>query len=241
MLFPNIFSHCTDFMMALWNEPHRDLWMSMVIHTSKAALPESVCFEGWIGVDVVMQPPLHRHVPVTHAMTDLHTEVSVVAVNILDGFEVVFLFSSGIRTREQSAVNTKIWTPKTPWYLVSNYWCILLYYSLKPYVDVPVVDSGSSSGFGQRLFWVTAQTCADTASLSSTPRCIKTHPKHEEHCDHVEKPGDREKDRERMILKVCYLFPPYHKRAGILLKELNLNNYWASAVFNLLWLHGKHL
>lgn len=55
-------------------------------------LPESVGFEGGIGVDVVMQPPLHCHVPVAHAMADLHTEVCVVAVNVLDGFEVVFLF-----------------------------------------------------------------------------------------------------------------------------------------------------
>lgn len=63
------------------------------------ALPESVGFEGGIGVDVVMQPPLHCHVPVTHAMSDLHTEVSVVAVNVLDGFEVIFLlFSCGIGT-----------------------------------------------------------------------------------------------------------------------------------------------
>ena len=44
-----------------------------------------------------MQPPLHRHVPVTHAVSDLHTEVSVVAVDVLDGSEVVFLFSGGLR------------------------------------------------------------------------------------------------------------------------------------------------
>lgn len=59
-------------------------------------LPESVGFEGGVGVDVVMQPPLHRHVPVAHAVSHLHTEVCVVAVNVLDGSEVIFLFCGGI-------------------------------------------------------------------------------------------------------------------------------------------------
>lgn len=68
-----------------------------LLHTKSLTVPESVGFEGRIGVDVVVQPPLHGHVPVTHAMSDLHTEVCVVAVNVLDGFEVVFLFSDGIR------------------------------------------------------------------------------------------------------------------------------------------------
>lgn len=57
------------------------------------AKPEGVGFEGGIGIDVMMQPPLHSHVPVAHAMSDFCAEVSVVAVDILDGFEVVFLFS----------------------------------------------------------------------------------------------------------------------------------------------------
>lgn len=55
--------------------------------------PECVGFERGIGIDVVMQPPLDGHVPVTHAVSDFHTEVSVVAVDVLDGFEVIFLFS----------------------------------------------------------------------------------------------------------------------------------------------------
>lgn len=105
---------------AFWcpNTPHRDSWMSLGIHACKIsrncctheALPESVGFEGGIGVDVVMQPPLHRHVPVTHAMSDLHTEVSVVAVDVLDGFEVIFLFGGGIRAGhkrgKQAGMNT---------------------------------------------------------------------------------------------------------------------------------------
>ena len=37
----------------------------------------------------MMQPPLHSHVPVAHPVTDLHTEVCVVAVNVLDGLEVI--------------------------------------------------------------------------------------------------------------------------------------------------------
>ena len=37
----------------------------------------------------MMQPPLHSHVPVTHPVADLHTEVCVVAVDVLDGLEVV--------------------------------------------------------------------------------------------------------------------------------------------------------
>lgn len=62
------------------------------------ALPKRVGFEGGIRVDVMMQPPLHSHVPVTQAVPNLHTEVSVVAVDVLDGSEVIFLFSGGIRT-----------------------------------------------------------------------------------------------------------------------------------------------
>lgn len=65
-------------------------------------LPQSVRLEGGILVDVVMQPPLHCHVPVAHPVTHFHTEVSVVAVNILYGFEVIFLLSAGIRTRQES-------------------------------------------------------------------------------------------------------------------------------------------
>lgn len=62
-----------------------------------------------------MQPPLHCHVPVTHAMSDLHTEVSVVTVDVLDGFEVIFLLRGGIKTGEKKekkpAFNTKNMKP----------------------------------------------------------------------------------------------------------------------------------
>lgn len=51
--------------------------------------PQCVSFEGRVRVDVVMQPPLYSHIPVAHPMADLHTEVCVVAINVLDGLEVV--------------------------------------------------------------------------------------------------------------------------------------------------------
>lgn len=53
--------------------------------------PQSVGPEGGVWVDVVMQPPLHAHVPVAHAMSHLYAEVSVVAVDVLNGSEVVQL------------------------------------------------------------------------------------------------------------------------------------------------------
>lgn len=57
-----------------------------------------------------MQPPLHRHVPVTHAVADLHAEVGVVAVDALDGSEVVLVFSRGVgagnRVSRESLVST---------------------------------------------------------------------------------------------------------------------------------------
>lgn len=65
--------------------------------TKKEASPECVGAEGRVGVDVVMQPPLHRHVPVAHAVADLHAEVGVVAVDVLDGSEVVPVLSSRVR------------------------------------------------------------------------------------------------------------------------------------------------
>lgn len=49
----------------------------------------------------MMQPPLNRHVPITHAVTDFHAEVGVVAVNVLDSFEVIFLFGVRIRTTNE--------------------------------------------------------------------------------------------------------------------------------------------
>lgn len=61
------------------------------------ASPQSVGAEGGVGVDVVMQPPLHRHVPVAHAVSHLHAEVGVVAVDVLNGSEVVRLRCGRIR------------------------------------------------------------------------------------------------------------------------------------------------
>lgn len=61
------------------------------------ASPQSVGSEGGVRVDVVMQPPLHCHVPVAHAVSHLHAEVSVVAVDVLNGSEVVRLGCGGIR------------------------------------------------------------------------------------------------------------------------------------------------
>lgn len=58
----------------------------------------------------------------------------------------------------------------------------------------PVVDGGSSSRFAQRLLWVAAQTGADTTCFSAAPRCIETHPEHEEHHNHVEKPETQVQD-----------------------------------------------
>lgn len=52
-------------------------------------LLERVSFEGRLGVDVLMQPPLHSHVPVFHAMPDFDAKVGVVAVDVLDGSEVI--------------------------------------------------------------------------------------------------------------------------------------------------------
>lgn len=60
--------------------------------------PESVGLEGGVGVDVVVQPPLHRHVPVAHPVSHLHAEVGVVAVDVLDGSEVVLLFGGRVGT-----------------------------------------------------------------------------------------------------------------------------------------------
>lgn len=77
-------------------DEHRDSSIQGRDCCTHKPLPERVGFEGGIGVDVVVQPPLHCHVPVTHAMSDLHAEVSVVAVDVLDGSEVVLLFSGGI-------------------------------------------------------------------------------------------------------------------------------------------------
>lgn len=77
----------------------------MLLHT--LSLPEGVGSEGSIGVDVVMQPPLHGHVPVTHAVSHLHTEVCVVAVDVLDGSEIIFLLSCGIST-EHTEIKKKM-------------------------------------------------------------------------------------------------------------------------------------
>lgn len=58
-----------------------------------------------------------------------------------------------------------------------------------PVWDLPIVDSGSPSRLGERPLWVTAQSCADAASLCPTPCSVEPHPEHKEHHRHVEQPG----------------------------------------------------
>ena len=119
----------------------------------RPGLPEDVGLEGGVGVDVVVQPPLHRHVPVAHAVADLHAEVCVVAVNVLDGLEVVGHRGVGVGAE---------------------------------------ADGGPPSGFGHGPLGVAAQSGADAARLRPTPGGVEAHAEHEEHCGHVEQPGDRE-------------------------------------------------
>lgn len=132
----------------------------------------------------MMQPPLHRHVPVTHAVPDLHAEVGVVAVDVLDSFEVVFLFSVGVRTTDEEEKKTHQHKPTNS-------------HSVKmTYIHTPVVDSRSSSRFGKCLFCIAAQTCGDASGLSSTPCSKETHPEHKKDGNHVEHPADGEKKTE---------------------------------------------
>lgn len=132
-LLPLVLSHCQG--QSLMPEhttqgvldEHRDLSIRDTDCWTLKPLPESVGLEGGIGVDVVMQPPLHCHVPIAHAMTDLHTEVSVVAVDVLDGSEVILLFSRGIRAGHEGEKKTNFQqqnkNSNKEW--VSNHWCIL--------------------------------------------------------------------------------------------------------------------
>ncbi len=61
-------------------------------------VPESIRSERSIGVDVVVKPPLHRHVPVAHAMPNLYAEIGVITVNVLDRFKVILHSCVWIRT-----------------------------------------------------------------------------------------------------------------------------------------------
>lgn len=145
--------------------PNKDSWMGTwfthVQHiqellalycTSSKALPESVGFEGRVGVDVVMQPPLHRHVPVTHAVSHLHAEVSVVAVNVLDGFKVIFLLNCRIRA-DHERKNKSEWKIKTKRDKRQKY----DHHTGKDvFLRVPIVDSGPSARFAKSLFWIAA-------------------------------------------------------------------------------------
>lgn len=60
--------------------------------------PEDVGAGGRAPVDVLRQPPLHRHVPVPHAIAHAHAEVRAVAVDVADGLIVVLQGSRLLRT-----------------------------------------------------------------------------------------------------------------------------------------------
>ena len=60
--------------------------------------PEDVGAGGRALVDVLRQPPLHRHVPVAHALPHSHAEVCAAAVDVADGLIVVLHGSRRLRT-----------------------------------------------------------------------------------------------------------------------------------------------
>lgn len=64
----------------------------------QAGSPEHVGAGGRALVYVLRQPPLHRHVPVPHALPHSHAEVCVVAVDVADGLIVVLQGSCHLRT-----------------------------------------------------------------------------------------------------------------------------------------------
>lgn len=49
-------------------------------------------------VDILRQPPLHRHVPVPHAIAHPHAEICAVAVDVADGLIVILQGSRLLRT-----------------------------------------------------------------------------------------------------------------------------------------------
>lgn len=71
-------------------------------------VPESVGSERGIGVDIVVKPPLHRHVPVAHAMPNLDAEICIITVNVLDSFEVILHSCVWIRTETYNIINRMI-------------------------------------------------------------------------------------------------------------------------------------
>lgn len=66
--------------------------------TPKAPSPQDVGAERCALVDVLRQPPLHRHVPIPHALPHTHAEVCVVAVDVSDGLIVVLQDSRLLQT-----------------------------------------------------------------------------------------------------------------------------------------------
>lgn len=62
-----------------------------------AGSPEDVGAGGRTLVDVLRQPPLHRHVPVPHALPHPRAEVCAVAVDVADGLVVVLQGSRLLR------------------------------------------------------------------------------------------------------------------------------------------------
>lgn len=64
----------------------------------RAGSPEDIGAGGRALVDVLRQPPLHRHVPVPHALPHPHAEVCVVAVDVADGLIVVLQGSRLLQT-----------------------------------------------------------------------------------------------------------------------------------------------
>lgn len=63
-----------------------------------ASSPEDIGAGGRALVDILRQPPLHRHVPVPHAIPHPHAEVRAVAVDVADGLIVVLQRSRLLRT-----------------------------------------------------------------------------------------------------------------------------------------------
>lgn len=65
-----------------------------------APSPQNVGADRCALVDVLCQPPLHRHVPVPHAIPHPHAEVCAIAVDVTDGLIVILQGSCILRTGE---------------------------------------------------------------------------------------------------------------------------------------------
>ncbi len=182
-----------------------------------------------------MQPPLNWHIPVTHAVSDLHAEVSVVAVDVLDGSEVIFLFAVGIRTgttewqKYKNLNSTHTWILNHPLliFIIVLCWCtcswqwVLLQVWTAPFQD----SSPDLRWYSQPQLHTTLHRNASWTRRTLLP-CRKTW-------------WQRENERTRG--KVHYPSLSYQTSAGILLWQLSLNNSWTAAVCDLLWLDKNHL